>query len=169
MGTPSGRTSPTASDGAWVEDDDVGEGGEEAKPEDGSTKDDARGGSGGGGGSKGGSRVLDATVVAFFSELAAPERTLRPALWVAMVRRDIPRGHRAWEQSRKATARNCQVVAAACVKEIRRRGHESRNTSKETLVRAKKMMREMLLYVAFFHFHQFRCGLAGRRCFAALM
>jgi hypothetical protein len=156
--TPTGRSSPAASDGGWAEEEEDAGGGRGAQDEgdcergkeEGTVGSSSGGGGGGGGGggaksgASSGSKALDASIAALFSELPAPERTMRPSLWVAMARRDVPRGHRAWEQSRKTVSRNCHVIATSCVKEIRRRGQESRNTSKETVARAKKMMREML-------------------------
>lgn len=63
------------------------------------------------------------------------ERKLRVGLWTALAKRDIPKAHRGMEAGRKVIRKNALMAASTCVKEIRRRGQESRRTAKETLSR----------------------------------
>ena len=72
--------------------------------------------------------------------------TPRKRLWQDIARKDIPKAQRSFQQSYKVTVRNAFVAAQACAKEIKKRTLESRKRAKETQLRSKKIMREMLTF-----------------------
>ncbi|XP_075145715.1 chromatin-remodeling ATPase INO80 [Haematobia irritans] len=70
----------------------------------------------------------------------------RKRVWQLMAKKEIGRHQRARSNNHKEMLQNCKRAATMCMKVVRQKAMHSQKVMKETVWRAKRLTREMLLY-----------------------